>query len=105
MTPFRLAHISRFIFMTASVTIEKRSICVGEYVMRTSIPSAVFAQLPGPPFIPGKYFFRACEPSTMYARARGRGGPIMTGAVSAVLPIAVTIFAIISMPAGDSGLS
>ena len=55
--------------------------------------------------MPGYHFFIAFEPRTTYIFAAGRSPVKTMGAVSGVSCIAVTIFAIISMPPGDKGLS
>ena len=55
--------------------------------------------------MPGYHFFIASEPRTIYILAGGRSPLNTIGADSGVSCIAVTIFAIISMPPGDKGLS
>ena len=55
--------------------------------------------------MPGYHFFIASEPRTIYILAGGRSPVKTIGADSGVSCIAVTIFAIISMPLGDKGLS
>ena len=55
--------------------------------------------------MPGYHFFIASEPRTTYILADGLSPVNTMGAVSGVSCIAVTIFAIISMPPGDKGLS
>ena len=55
--------------------------------------------------MPGYHFFIASEPRTTYIFAGGLSPLNTIGADSGVLCIAVTIFAIISMPLGDKGLS
>ena len=105
MTPFKLVHISDLIFFTAGVTVPKRRMYSGEYVRRTSSPSRPRNHWPGAPRIPGYHFFIASEPRTTYILAGGLSPLNTIGADSGVLCIAVTIFAIISMPPGDKGLS
>ena len=55
--------------------------------------------------MPGYHFFIASEPRTTDSFANGRSPVNTIGADSGVSCIAVTIFAIISMPLGDKGLS
>ena len=55
--------------------------------------------------MPGYHFFIASEPRTIYILVGGLSPLNTIGADSGVLCIAVTIFAIISMPPGDKGLS
>ena len=55
--------------------------------------------------MPGYHFFIASEPRTTYIFAGGLSPLNTIGADSGVSRIAVTIFAIISMPLGDKGLS
>ena len=55
--------------------------------------------------MPGYHFFIASEPRTTYIFAGGLSPVNTMGAVSGVSCIAVTIFAIISMPLDDKGLS
>ena len=55
--------------------------------------------------MPGYHFFIASEPRTTYIFAGGLSPLNTIGADSGVSCIAVTIFAIISMPLGDKGLS
>ena len=55
--------------------------------------------------MPGYHFFIAFEPRTTYSFAGGRSPLNTIGADSGVSCIAVTIFAIISMPLGDKCLS
>ena len=105
MTPFKLVHISRLSFISAGVAAPKRSRYSGEYVSRTSSPFLPRSHWPGAPRIPGYHFFIASEPRTTYIFAGGLSPVNTMGAVSGVSCIAVTIFAIISMPLGDKGLS
>ena len=58
-TPFRLCHISSFIFFTAGVTSLKRRMSAGARVKRIGFPFSDSNQLSNAVFLPGKNLVNA----------------------------------------------